>query len=109
MSQIRSPICKLSPPHHAYYYSGISDILTLDETIKRNPQALVQLCLGAFKAGMREFTANVSGNDLVRVTGYMVRLSDLEKYRARRFTHQHHLAGRRSRTQHSYSGTPSRA
>jgi hypothetical protein len=38
----------------------------------------VQLCLGAFKAGMREFTANVSGNDLVRVTGYMVRLSDLE-------------------------------
>ncbi|MDU7720152.1 MAG: YjjI family glycine radical enzyme [Citrobacter sp.] len=69
-------------PHHAFYHAGISDILTLDETIKRNPQALVQLCLGAFKAGMREFTANVSGNDLVRVTGYMVRLSDLEKYRA---------------------------
>ncbi len=69
-------------PHHAYYSAGISDILTLDRTIKNNPQALVQLCLGAFKAGMREFTANVCGNDLVRVTGYMVRLSDLEKYRA---------------------------
>lgn len=41
----------------------------------------MQLCLGAFNAGMREFTANVAGNDLVRVTGYMVRLSDLEKYR----------------------------
>lgn len=67
-------------PHHSYYHSGISDILTLDETIKRNPQAVVQLCLGAFKAGLREFTANVAGNDLVRVTGYMVRLSDLEKY-----------------------------
>jgi YjjI family glycine radical enzyme len=69
-------------PHHAHYQAGISDILTLDETIKNNPQALVQLCLGAFRAGMREFTANVCGNDLVRVTGYMVRLSDLEKYRA---------------------------
>ncbi len=92
-------------PHHAYYYSGISDILTLDETIKRNPQALVQLCLGAFKAGMREFTANVSGNDLVRVTGYMVRLSDLEKYRAEG-SRTNTTAGRRSRTQHSYSGTP---
>lgn len=69
-------------PHHAWYHSGISDILTLDETIKRNPQAVVQLCLGAFNAGMREFTANVAGNDLVRVTGYMVRLSDLEKFRA---------------------------
>jgi len=69
-------------PHHRYYPSGISDILTLDETVKRNPQAVVQLCRGAFKAGMREFTANVAGNDLVRVTGYMVRLSDLEKFRA---------------------------
>jgi hypothetical protein len=45
--------------------SGISDILTLEETVKRNPQAVVQLCLGAFNAGMREFTANVAGNDLV--------------------------------------------
>ena len=68
-------------PHHAWYQAGISDILTLDETVKRNPQAVVQLCLGAFKAGMREFTANVAGNDLVRVTGYMVRLSDLRKFR----------------------------
>ena len=80
--RISEKLAEFVAPHHAYYYSGISDILTLDETIKRNPQALVQLCLGAFKAGMREFTANVSGNDLVRVTGYMVRLSDLEKYRA---------------------------
>lgn len=69
-------------PHHQWYAAGISDILTLDETIKRNPQAVMQLCLGAFSLGMREFTANVSGNDLVRVTGYMVRLSDLEKFRA---------------------------
>lgn len=68
-------------PHHAHYTAGISDILTLDETVKRNPQAVMQLCLGAFKVGMREFSANVSGNDLVRVTGYMVRLSDLQKYR----------------------------
>ncbi|RKR53968.1 YjjI family glycine radical enzyme [Yokenella regensburgei] len=68
-------------PHHAFYPAGISDILTLDETVKRNPQAVMQLCLGAFASGMREFSANVSGNDLVRVTGYMVRLSDLEKYR----------------------------
>lgn len=68
-------------PHHQHYAAGISDILTLDETIKNNPQALMQLCKGAFAAGMREFTANIGGNDLVRVTGYMVRLSDLEKFR----------------------------
>lgn len=68
-------------PHHQHYTAGISDILTLDETIKNNPQALMQLCKGAFAAGMREFTVNVGGNDLVRVTGYMVRLCDLEKFR----------------------------
>lgn len=48
---------------------------------------------------MREFTANVSGNDLVRVTGYMVRLSDLEKYRAEGSRTNTTTAGRRSRTQ----------
>ncbi|WP_411901167.1 glycyl radical enzyme domain-containing protein, partial [Salmonella enterica] len=31
--------------------------------------------------GMRELTSNVSGNDLGGVTGYMVRLSDLAKFR----------------------------
>ena len=67
-------------PQHAYYHSGVSDILTLDETIKANPQALTDLCLGAFAHGMREFTANTQGTDLVRITGYMVKKSDLEAY-----------------------------
>ena len=69
-------------PHHEYYSSGISEILTIDETIKNNPQALFQLCKGALESGFREFTANVASNDLVRVTGYMVRMSDIEKFNA---------------------------
>ncbi|WP_392562040.1 YjjI family glycine radical enzyme [Orbus sturtevantii] len=67
--------------HHKYYSSGISDILTIDETIKNNQAALLKICLAAFELGMREFTANISGNDLVRVTGYMVRLSDIAKFK----------------------------
>lgn len=66
--------------HHQYYPSGISEILTLDETIRNNPEALMQLCKGAFACGFREFTANVASNDLVRVTGFMVRLSDIRKF-----------------------------
>lgn len=69
-------------PHHAYYPSGISEILTLDETVKANPAAVMDLCKGAFAAGLREFTANVCGNDLVRVTGYMIRLSDVARFEA---------------------------
>ncbi|MGI1899934.1 glycyl radical enzyme domain-containing protein, partial [Vibrio campbellii] len=66
--------------HHQYYRSGISDILTIDETVKSNPDAMFNLCKGALNAGYREFTANVASNDLVRVTGYMVKLSDIAKY-----------------------------
>lgn len=69
-------------PHHQFYPSGISEILTLDETVKANPQAVLDLCKGAFACGMREFTANVGGNDLVRVTGYMIRLSDVARHNA---------------------------
>ena len=59
---------------------------------------------GAFKAGMREFTANVAGNDLVRVTGYMVRLSDLAQYREAG-SRTNTTAWRRSRTQYPHSGS----
>jgi hypothetical protein len=69
-------------PHHGFYHSGISEILTLDPTIRQNPQALLQLCKGAFALGMREFSANVADSDLVRVTGYMIRKSDLARFAA---------------------------
>ena len=67
-------------PHHPYYPSGISEILTVDESVTNNPEAVQQLCKGAFARGFREFTVNVASNDLVRVTGYMVRLSDIRKF-----------------------------
>lgn len=65
---------------HKYYTSGISDILTIDETVKSNPEAMFNLCKGAINLGYREFTANVASNDLVRVTGYMIKLSDIKKF-----------------------------
>jgi len=67
--------------HHQYYTSGISDILTIDETVKSNPEAMYQLCKGALSLGFREFTANVASNDLVRVTGYMIKLSDIADFK----------------------------
>lgn len=72
---------KAVAPHHQYYPSGISDILTIDETVKDNPEAMYQICKGSLALGMREFTANVHSNDLVRVTGYMVKLSDIKAFK----------------------------
>ncbi|HSL58716.1 MAG TPA: glycyl radical enzyme domain-containing protein, partial [Acidimicrobiales bacterium] len=64
-------------PMHRYFPSGVSDILQFDDTARRNPAAIVDVIRGAFTAGMREFTFNLEGNGFVRVTGYLVRASDL--------------------------------
>ena len=64
-------------PHHRFFAAGISDIFHVDETATRNPQAVVDIIRGAFTAGMRDFTFNLDGNEFVRITGYLVRKSDL--------------------------------
>jgi YjjI family glycine radical enzyme len=65
--------------HHHLFQSGISDILHFDETAVRNPQAIADVIRGAFASGMRDFTFNLDSNDFIRITGYMVRKSDLAK------------------------------
>lgn len=67
--------------HHARFTSGISDIFALEGSARTNPQAIADVTRGAFAAGMREMTFNIEGCDLVRVTGYMVKLSDIEKWK----------------------------
>jgi len=68
-------------PHHGRFGSGVSDIFALEASVRANPEAIVDVSKGAFEHGMREITFNVEGSDLVRVTGYMVRLSDIQKLR----------------------------
>lgn len=68
-------------PHHHRFPSGISDIFALESSVRANPAAIVDVAKGAFAHGMREITFNVEGCDLVRVTGYMVRLSDINRLR----------------------------
>jgi hypothetical protein len=68
-------------PHHQLFKGGVSDIFALDETVRSNPLAIADVARGAFEQGLREITFNVANCDLVRITGYMVRLSDIEKWR----------------------------
>ena len=70
--------------HHHLFQSGISDVLSFDETAVANPQAVVDVIRGAFKSGMRDFTFNLDSNDFIRITGYLVRKSDLAKMPAAR-------------------------
>ena len=83
-------------PHHRYFASGVSDIFHVDETATRNPRAVVDIIRGAFTTGMRDFTFNLDGNEFVRITGYLVRKSDLaaiEATGAARHSSDHLAAG----------------
>lgn len=64
-------------PHHRLFPAGISDIVHVDSTVERNPQAMVDVIRGALGVGMRDFTFNVADNEFIRITGYLVRKSDL--------------------------------
>ncbi len=67
-------------PHHDLFGAGVSDIFHVEDTAKRNPKAMVDIIRGAFARGMRDFTFNLSTNGFIRITGYMVRVSDLEDF-----------------------------
>jgi len=67
-------------PHHHLFNGGISDIFHFDQTARRNPQAIMDITKAAFKKGMRMFTFNLSDGEFVRITGYLVRRSDLENF-----------------------------
>ncbi len=69
-------IAACAPLHHLFA-SGVSDIFHVDETATRNPAAMVDIIRGAFASGMRDFTFNLDSNEFVRITGYLVRKSDL--------------------------------
>ena len=64
-------------PNHRYVPSGISDIVRLDETVAANPQAAVDIAKGALGSGMRDVTFEVANGEFVRITGYLVRRSEV--------------------------------
>jgi YjjI family glycine radical enzyme len=66
-------------PNHRHFASGVSDIVHFDDTVTRNPQAVVDVIRGALATGMRDVTFNLDSNDFIRITGYLVRKSDLAK------------------------------
>lgn len=68
-----------SAPFHAYFPSGIGDIFVFDETYKKNPEAILDIIKGGFKENLRYFSLYSSECDVVRVTGYLVKKSEMNK------------------------------
>ena len=63
--------------YHPYFQTGVGDIFPFEETAKRNPGAVLDIFKGAFKAGMRYISTYAEDSDLIRVTGYLVKKSEV--------------------------------
>ncbi len=70
---------KHSAPFHQYFPSGTGDLFAFDNTYVDHPEAVVDIIDGAFKSGYRYITTYMKDTDLIRVTGYLVKKSEIEK------------------------------
>ncbi len=66
-----------SAPYHKYFFNGIGDIFVFEDTYKDKPEAIVNIIDGAFNTGIRYISAYSGGCDVVRVTGYLVKKSEV--------------------------------
>ncbi|MFV0425346.1 MAG: glycyl radical enzyme domain-containing protein, partial [Bacilli bacterium] len=69
----------MSAPFHEHFVSGIGDIFVFDQTYLNNPEAILKIIKGAFKNNLRYISTYSQMCDVVRVTGYLVKRSELEK------------------------------
>ncbi|MDR0587226.1 MAG: YjjI family glycine radical enzyme [Treponema sp.] len=68
--------------YHPFFSTGVGDIFPFEPIAARNPKAILDVFKGSFQTGMRYISTYASNSDLVRVTGYLVKRSDIEKFRA---------------------------
>lgn len=69
-----------SARYHQYFPAGVGDIFPIATTIEQNPAALLDIVKGAFKKGVHYMSFYSADSDLVRITGYLVKRSEMEKF-----------------------------
>ena len=71
---------------HRHCDAGCGELFPFDDTVKKNPRYLLDILKGAFSSGARYLSFYSGNSDLVRVTGYLVKKSDLEKFEREEMT-----------------------
>ena len=67
---------------HKYFPSGTGDIFPIDITAHRNPDFVLDIVRGALKMDIRYLSFYSSDSDTIRITGYLVKRSEMEKLNA---------------------------
>ena len=69
---------------HPYFPTGTGDIFKFEETYLKTPEAVLPIIRGSMARGLRYFSGYLENNDVVRVTGYLVKKSEIEKLRQKK-------------------------
>lgn len=64
---------------HKYFPAGVGDIFPIADNVKQNPSALLDIVKGAFNNGVHYLSFYSANTDLVRITGYLVKRSEMKK------------------------------
>ncbi len=64
---------------HKYFVSGTGDIFPIDLTVHKNPEYILDIIKGSFRKNLRYLSFYSSDSDVIRVTGYLVKRSEMEK------------------------------
>ena len=67
---------------HPYFPSGAGDIFPFDSTARRNPGAVLDIFKGALAGGARYLSTYTADSDVIRITGYLVKRSELAALKA---------------------------
>ncbi len=65
--------------YQKYFKAGTGDLFNFDQTYLDNTDALLDIIKGGFKEDIRYISPYLLNSDLVRVTGYLVKRSEVEK------------------------------
>ena len=66
---------------HKLITTGCSDIFPMEITARNNTSAMLDIVKGAFNLGVKYLSFYEENGDLVRITGYLVKRSEMEKYK----------------------------
>lgn len=64
---------------HKYFPSGTGDIFPIDTTVHNNPEFVLDIIKGAFQQDLRYLSFYSSDSDVIRITGYLVKKSEIDK------------------------------
>lgn len=69
-----------SARYHHYFPAGVGDIFPIATHIDANPDSLLDVVKGAMNVGVHYMSFYAADADLVRITGYLVKRSEMEKF-----------------------------